>query len=108
MHTNALKMCAECDLIFPTELQLTEHMETIHTIARLEIILVKMRKLAWPAMVTKREGDIIEVRMLADDSIKVISEDDAETFNADKIGNTRNTGLKKAFAKALELLGKEK
>ena len=40
-----------------------------------------MRKLAWPAVVKKREGDIIEVRMLADDAVKVISEDVAETFN---------------------------
>ena len=71
-----------------------------------EIVLVKMRKLAWPAIVLKREGDIVEVKMMANDSVKVVPIDDLEAFNVEKISNTKNSRLKNAFAKAVEFMKK--
>ena len=60
-----------------------------------------MRKLAWPAIVVKREDSQIEVKMISDDTLKVVKENDNEPFNAEKIANTKNSKLKNAFAKAL-------
>ena len=71
-----------------------------------EVVLVKMRKLCWPAIVLKKEKDVIEVKMIADDSIKVVSVEDVESFNLEKISNTKNSRLKNAFAKAVEILKK--
>ena len=68
-----------------------------------EIVLVKMRKLAWPAIVTKRENDMVKVRMIYDDSIKTVNANDIEPFDVRKISNTKNSRLKQAFAKADEL-----
>ena len=65
-----------------------------------------MRKLAWPAIVVKREDSQIEVKMISDDTLKVVKENDIEPFNAEKITNTKNSKLKNAFAKALVMLKK--
>ena len=65
-----------------------------------------MKKLAWLAIVQKREGDILEVKMIYDDTIRVVSSKDVETFAMDKIANTKNSRLKASFAKAADLLKK--
>ena len=68
-----------------------------------EIVLVRMIKLAWPAILTKRENDMVTVKMIYDDSIKLVNEKDIEPFDVRKITNTKNSRLKQAFAKADEL-----
>ena len=42
--------------------------------------------------------------MIYDDKFKNVPERDIETFDVSKIGNTKNSRLKQAFAKAAELL----
>ena len=102
-----MKKCSKCELVFSTEKKLAEHFETAHANTDNEIILVKMRKLSWPALVIKKEGDILEVRMLSDDSIRFVSEEECEPFSVEKVGNSKNTALKKAYTKALEIKGKQ-
>ena len=85
-----MKICSKCDLIFSTDKKLAEHLETAHSNSDEEIILVKMRELSWPALVIKKEGDILEVRMLSDDSIRLVSEEYCESFSVDKLGNSKN------------------
>ena len=108
-----IKQCKECKLIFYSETTLASHMEANHGDKQAdvemdeqvenEIVLVKMRKLAWPAIVTKRENDMVKVRMIYDDSIKTVNANDIEPFDVRKISNTKNSRLKQAFAKADEL-----
>lgn len=43
--------------------------------------------------------------MIADDTIKVVSNEDIETFQIEKISDTKNSRLK-AFANAAEILKK--
>ena len=130
---STLKSCTICRKIFMQESKLKEHMELEHLqvvqnqdegenndvgnlaeaavvvddnhdeVAEAEVVLVRLRKLAWPAIVLKRENDIIEVKMLSDDAIKVISANDIEEFDVEKILNTKNSRLKNAFAKAVEI-----
>ena len=103
------KSCHVCKQIFLQDNKLKEHMELSHNEtneAPPEIVLVKMRKLAWPAIVLKREGDIVEVKMMANDSVEVVPIDDIEAFNVEKISNTKNSRLKNAFAKAVEFMKK--
>ena len=69
-----------------------------------EVVLVKSKKLAWPAIIIGRENDVVEVKMIYDDKFKNVPERDIETFDVSKIGNTKNSRLKQAFAKAAELL----
>ena len=107
LSQSKFKKCTECDMIFLTEKQLKEHSNAKHE-EDTEIVLVKMRKLAWPALVIKREGDIVEVKMISDDSIKVVTEEEIELFDVEKISNAKNSSLKKAFVKAIEILGGQK
>ena len=72
-------------------------------VAEAEVVLVRLRKLAWPAIVLKRENYIIEVKMLSDDAIKVISANDIEEFDVEKILYKKNSRLKNAFAKVVEI-----
>ena len=72
----------------------------------LEIVLVKMRTLAWPAVVINRENEMIEVRMISDDTTKLIKAVDINPFDIDKIANTKNPKLKNAYSKAAEMLKK--
>ena len=62
-----------------------------------------MRKLAWPAIEIKRENDLVTVKMIYDDSMKIVYLNDIEPFDVRKITNTKNSRLKQAFAKADEL-----
>ena len=72
-------------------------------VAEAEVVLFRLRKLAWPAIVLKSQNDVIEVKMLSDDAVKVISANDIEEFDVEKILNTKNSRLKNAFAKAVEI-----
>ena len=109
---STLKSCQLCKKLFFLESKLKEHLEVCHgqdsniTEVVTEVVLVKMRKLSWPAIVLKKENDVIEVKMIADDSIKVVSLGDVESFNVEKISNTKNSRLKNAYAKAVEILKK--
>ena len=57
-------------------------------------------------MVVKRQHDVIELKMIADDSKKIVKQTDIIAFDVDKISNTKNSKLKEAFAKAVDLLKK--
>ena len=65
-----------------------------------------MKSLSWPAIVQKREGDVLEVKMIFDEKVRIVSVGDVEKFAVEKIANTKNSRLKTAFAKAVELLKK--
>jgi flagellar motor switch protein FliM len=71
-----------------------------------EIVLVKMKSLSWPAIVQQRQGDVLEVKMIFDEKVRIVSVGDVEKFAVEKIVNTKNLRLKTAFAKAVELLKK--
>ena len=79
-------------------------MEAAHKEASPEVVLVKLRKLSWPAIVVKREGDVVEVKMIADNSTKVVPISDIEVFHVDNIANTKNSRLKNAYARAVEMM----
>jgi hypothetical protein len=97
---STLKSCQLCKKLFFLDSKLKEHLEVCHgqdsniTEVVTEVVLVKMRKLSWPAIVLKKENVVIEVKMIADDSIKVVSLGDVESFNVEKISNTKNSRLK--------------
>ena len=65
-----------------------------------------MKSLSWPAIVQKREGDIIEVKMTFDEKVRIVSIGDVEKFAVEKIANIKNSRLNTAFAKAVDLLKK--
>lgn len=69
-----------------------------------EIVLVKSKKLSWPAEIQSRENDMVKVRMVSDDKIKIVQIGDIEEFDISKIANTKNSRLKQAFAKAVGLM----
>ena len=102
--------CQLCKYIFVHEQAHKKHLEEAHgqkpANQDLEIVLVKMRTLAWPAVVLKRENEMIEVKMISDDTTKVIKAVDVYPFDIDKIANTKNTKLKNAYSKAAEMLKK--
>ena len=62
--------------------------------------------MASSAVVVKRQHDVIELKMIADDSKKIVKQTDIIAFDVDKISNTKNSKLKEAFAKAVDLLKK--
>ena len=68
-------------------------MELAHKEALPEVVLVKLRQLSWPAIVVKREGDVVEVKMIADNSRKVVPISDIEVFNVDNIANVTNRSI---------------
>ena len=124
---STLKSCGICKKVFIHAKKLQDHMIEYHEAQDVadqndgeevneeavqeenfhqEVVLVKLRKLAWPGLILKREGDVIEVRMIADDTIKVVSIEDIESFQIERISNTKNSRLKKAFAKAAEIMKK--
>ena len=72
-----------------------------------EIVLVKLKKLSWPAVVLKREGDIFEVKMIYDDKVRIVNVAEIEDFAMEKIVNTKNSRLRTAFVKAADMLKKE-
>ena len=58
-------------------------MDNVHNVVyepETEVVLVKMRKLACPALVLKRKGGILELKMSAKDSVKIISVNYFKTF----------------------------
>ena len=69
-----------------------------------EIVLVKSKKLSWPAEIQSRENDMVKVRMVSDDKIKIVQIGDIEEFDISKIANTKNSRLKQAFAKAVGMM----
>ena len=101
---STFKSCHVCRKIFLQENKLKEHMEAAHKEASPEVVLVKLRKLSWPAIVVKREGDVVEVKMIADNSTKVVPISDIEVFHVDNIANTKNSRLKNAYARAVEMM----
>ena len=102
--------CQLCKCIFIHEQAHKKHLEEVHgqepANQELEIVLVKMRTLAWPAVVIKRENEMIEVKMISDDTTKVIKAVDVYPFDINKIANTKNIKLKNAYSKAAEMLKK--
>ena len=89
--------CKVCKKLFIQESKLKEHMKENHgevVDKQTEIILVKLRTLAWPAVVVRREDDMILVKMISDDSEKMVKENDTEVFDVEKITNTKNPKLK--------------
>ena len=68
---------------------------------------MKLKKLSWPAVVLKREGDIFEVKMISDDKVRIVNVADIEDFAMEKIVNTKNSRLRTAFVKAADMLKKE-
>ena len=96
-----------CKQLFFQKSKLEKHARENHEAIEdqeMEIVLVKQRTLAWPAVVVKRQHDVIELKMIADDSKKIVKQTDITAFDVDRISNTKNPKLKQAFAKAVGLL----
>ena len=67
--------CVECCVFALTQSSLDEHIVNVHgmknmsePLAENEVVLVRAKMLMWPAEVMKREGYIIEIRMIHDNS----------------------------------------
>ena len=54
-------------------------------------MLVKSKKLAWPAIVQSSEDNMIEVKMIHDDKIKMVVNSDVEEFDISEIGISKNS-----------------
>ena len=101
--------CDVCKQLFSQKSKLEKHVRENHEAIEdqeMEIVLVKQRTLAWPAVVVKRQHDVIELKMIADDSKKIVKQTDIIAFYVDRISNTKTPKLKQAFAKAVDLLKK--
>ena len=48
---------------------------------------------------------MVEVKMIHDGKVKVVVNSDVQEFDISKIGNSKNSRLKQAFAKAANFLG---
>ena len=106
IQTN-LVQCHECGKMFFEQSKLQEHIVAKHEErSTVEIVLVKLRTLSWPAEVVNRKDGIIEVKMIHDGSKKNVNAIDVSDFDVSKISNTKNPKLKVAFAKAAEIMKK--
>ena len=102
-----LVQCHECGKLFFEQSKLQEHIGAKHEErSTVEIVLVKLRTLSWPAEVVNRKDGIIEVKMIHDGSKKNVNAIDVSDFDVSKISNTKNPKLKVAFAKAAEIMKK--
>ena len=66
--------------------------------------MIKLRTFAWPAVVVERDDDVINVRIISDDSEKMFKESDIQMFDVEKITNTKIAKLKNVYTKAVKLL----
>ena len=93
-----LLKCKECGAIFFNNKKLDDHVSSIHGVARkrvpIQLVLVKKKKLSWPAVVKEMIGDSLKVQMVADDAVITVSKDDTEAFSMDKIKNSKNLSCK--------------
>ena len=89
-----LLKCKECGAIFFNNKKLDDHVSSIHGVTSkrvpIQIVLVKKKKLSWPAVVKEMIGDSFKVQMVADDAVITVSKDDTEAFSLDKIKNSKN------------------
>ena len=130
MSQGLILLCEVCKLTFIKKSSLEEHMQKEHEVSAtnanpsepgediaaeiqdvddsedMEIVLVKSKKLSWPAIVLSREDNMVEVKMIHDDKVKVVVNSDVDEFDITKIGNSKNSRLKQAFAKAATLIKK--
>ena len=65
---------------------------------------MKAKKWMWPAEIIERDGDMLEIRVFKDGSVKNVSEDKVTDFdlNLEAIKDTKNSSLRKAYAQAAE------
>ena len=71
--------CNFCKKLFVKESKLNEHITEKHgkvVDKEMEIVLVKLRTLAWPALVVEREDNMVRLKMISDDTEKVVKEND--------------------------------
>ena len=130
MSQGFILRCEVCKLLFTKKSCLEEHMLKEHEISAIhadtnesveetapelqavddsedmEIVLVKSKKLSWPAIVQSREDNMVEVKMIHDGKVKVVVNSDVQEFDISKIGNSKNSRLKQAFAKAANMIKK--
>ena len=123
MLQEVFRNCKYCSLIFTSKEKLNEHLldkhsktpepgmnqdeETESNLTKpTKIVLVKLRSLAWPCEVLKKENNILEVRNLSSGAILNVREADVEEFDIQKLGETKNWRLRKAFAEASYILKK--
>ena len=130
MSQGFILRCEVCKLLFTKKSSLEEHMLKEHEISAIhadpnesveetapelqavddsedmEIVLVKSKKLSWPAIVQSREDNMVEVKMIHDGKVKVVVNSDVQEFDISKIGNSKNSRLKQAFAKAANMIKK--
>ena len=69
--------CNFCKKLFVKESKLNEHITEKHgevVDKEMEIVLVKLRTLAWPALVVEREDNMVRLKMISDDTEKVVKE----------------------------------
>ena len=58
----------------------------------------------WLAEIIKKDGDNIEVRMINDGTIKAVPNRDVHPFTMEAIKTSKNSAMRKAYARAQELL----
>ena len=98
MLQEVFRKCEYCSLIFTSKDKLCEHLldkhsktpepdmnhdkETERNISKqTKIVLVKLRSLAWPFEVLKKESNILEVKNLSSGAILNVREADVEEFD---------------------------
>ena len=106
-----LRVCDECSNVFASKVALKTHIADLHSNNEIftapnetRIIMLRFRKLAWPCLVLGESGDSLKIRCFKDDKVLNIKKSAAMSFNFEKLEETKDTKMKKAFAKAISLL----
>ena len=124
MLQEVLRKCDYCSLVFTSKDKLSKHLSEKHSktpgpdmnqdeeterniTEQTKIVLVKLRSLAWPCEVLKKENNILKVKNLSSGAILKVNESDVEDFDVQKMGETKNWRLRKAFAEAAYILKKK-
>ena len=65
----------------------------------MEIVLIKLRTLKWPAVVVERDDSVVKVRMNSYDTEKLVKESVIEMFDMEKIKATWTQWKAKTLAR---------
>ena len=108
MKQNEIRKCEKCNVVF-----ITEHCSNCEKVANeqpklkdhtIRIVLAKMKTSYWPCEVISQEGTVLKVKNILDETIITVNETEVKPFDIQKLGETKDLRLRKAFAKAQHML----
>ena len=105
----AFVSCKYCKIIFLKKQKLMDHLKSVHdeetnSASNSVIVLVKMRTLYWPCLVIATKEDHLTVKSLKDDKLFDVKMAKTVNYTLEKLGETRNSDLKKSYTRAEDIL----